>query len=137
MQLLNGQYVVVEHIQHELLESTVFVYNFEVEDFHTYYVGVDSVLVHNRCSQHAAMREAKRSMNIPMSQKPDSVQMVKMTGANGRTVLAQLEVYGDKFIRNDVGGHLFKDGATMARHFNAGIIDQFGKYISNGMHFFY
>ena len=49
LQLLNGQYVVVEQVQHELLESPVFVYNFEVEDFHTYYVGTDSMLVHNAC----------------------------------------------------------------------------------------
>ena len=47
MQLLNGEYVIIEQVQHELLETPVTVYNFEVEDFHTYYVG-DGVLVHNR-----------------------------------------------------------------------------------------
>ena len=45
---VNGEYVVVEKVQHELLEAPVTVYNFEVEDFHTYYVG-DGVLVHNAC----------------------------------------------------------------------------------------
>ena len=52
LQLLNGEYVTVEQVQHELLESSVFVYNFEVEDFHTYYVGSNSVLVHNQCKQN-------------------------------------------------------------------------------------
>lgn len=47
--LQSGEYVVVELIQHEILESPITVYNFEVEDFHTYYVGNSSVLVHNRC----------------------------------------------------------------------------------------
>ncbi len=47
---LNGEYVIVEQVQHELLESPVTVYNFEVEGFHTYFVGETSVLVHNRCS---------------------------------------------------------------------------------------
>ena len=48
---LNGEYVVIEWVQHEILESPVAVYNFEVEDFHTYYVGNgDGILVHNRCS---------------------------------------------------------------------------------------
>ena len=47
--LSNGEYVVVEAIQHELLESPIKVYNFEVEDFHTYFVGESSVLVHNDC----------------------------------------------------------------------------------------
>ena len=51
LQLVNGEYVTVEKVQHELLEEPVKVYNFEVEDFHTYYVGTDvQVLVHNMCA---------------------------------------------------------------------------------------
>ena len=47
---LNGELVVVEWVQHEILENPVAVYNFEVEDFHTYYVGNNGgVLVHNDC----------------------------------------------------------------------------------------
>jgi len=51
MLLLNGELVVVEQVQHEILESPVTVYNFEVEDFHTYYVSEISVLVHNMCGK--------------------------------------------------------------------------------------
>jgi hypothetical protein len=47
--LVNGEYVVVEKIQHEILETPVTVYNFQVEDFHTYYVTNAGVLVHNVC----------------------------------------------------------------------------------------
>ncbi len=47
--LSNGQYVTVERIQHELLEKAIKVYNFEVADYHTYFVGDASVLVHNVC----------------------------------------------------------------------------------------
>ena len=51
LQLVNGEYVTVEKVQHELLEEPVKVYNFEVENFHTYYVGTDvQVLVHNMCA---------------------------------------------------------------------------------------
>ncbi len=47
---LNGEYVVVEQVQHELLESPEITYNFEVEVFHSYYAGA-GVLTHNRnCS---------------------------------------------------------------------------------------
>ena len=124
------------------LDEPVEVFNFEVEDCHTYFVGNLDLLVHNGpCSQRNAMRQAKRSENIPMSQKPDSIQIEKMIGENGRTVFAKTEIYGDKFIRNDVGGHLFKDGATLPKHFNAGVVEDLGnnvyKFISNGMHFFY
>ena len=47
--LVNGEYVVVEKIQHELLESPIHVYNFNVAGFHTYYVTGSGVLVHNIC----------------------------------------------------------------------------------------
>ena len=49
LQLLNGEYVIIEQIQHEILESPVTVYNFEVEYFHTYYVTGSAILVHNDC----------------------------------------------------------------------------------------
>ncbi len=46
---VNGEYVVIEKVQHELLEAAVKVYNFEVEEYHTYYVGTQCILVHNDC----------------------------------------------------------------------------------------
>lgn len=49
--LLNGEYVVVEKVQHEILEAPVTVYNFQVEDYHTYYVA-SGVLVHNKCGSN-------------------------------------------------------------------------------------
>lgn len=45
--LSNGELVTVEWIDHEILESPIYVYNFEVEDFHTYFVGKSGILVHN------------------------------------------------------------------------------------------
>jgi len=47
LQLVSGEVVPVEDIKLELAESPVTVYNFQVEDFHTYYVGNSGVLVHN------------------------------------------------------------------------------------------
>lgn len=46
---LNGEYVVLEQVQHEILEAPVATYNFEVEGFHTYHVGKTNILVHNKC----------------------------------------------------------------------------------------
>ena len=46
---VNGEYVIVEKVQHEILESPVAVHNFEVEDFRTYYVTSKGILVHNTC----------------------------------------------------------------------------------------
>lgn len=49
--MLNGEYVVVEQVQHELLESSEITYNFEVKDFHTYYVGEQGIFAHNMCKK--------------------------------------------------------------------------------------
>jgi len=45
--LPNGDYVFVEDAYTEELDLPVTIYNFEVEDFHTYFVGESHVLVHN------------------------------------------------------------------------------------------
>ena len=42
-----GDYVTVQEVVLETLDEPVTVYNFEVEDFHTYYAGNVLVLVHN------------------------------------------------------------------------------------------
>lgn len=47
LQLLNGEYVIIEQVQHEILEAPINVYNFEVAEFHTYYVTGSAILVHN------------------------------------------------------------------------------------------
>ncbi len=58
--LSNGELVTVEWVQHEILESPIKVYNFEVQDFHTYFVGECGVLVHNWCQDDIdALRNGK------------------------------------------------------------------------------
>jgi len=67
--MLNGEYVILEQVQHEILEVPVPVYNFEVEGYHTYYVGDTEVLVHNKCggkfdeNQSALLELAKENKN--------------------------------------------------------------------------
>ncbi|WP_242823108.1 polymorphic toxin-type HINT domain-containing protein [Ruminococcus flavefaciens] len=46
LQDINGKVAVIEHIEIEETEPTK-VYNFQVEDFHTYHVGENGILVHN------------------------------------------------------------------------------------------
>ena len=71
LQLLNGVYVIIEQVQHELLETPVTVYNFEVEDYHTYYVSGSAILVHNaNCGKQATPKS-----------NPD--QFTKMRGDQG------------------------------------------------------
>ena len=58
--LLNGEYVVVEKVQQEILENPVLVYNFQVEGYHTYYVSNSGVLVHNSCNHTGRWNSEKR-----------------------------------------------------------------------------
>lgn len=58
----NGNTLIVEDSKVEILDQSVKVYNFQVEDFHTYHVGKNGVLVHNadydaRVAQLKANRE--------------------------------------------------------------------------------
>ena len=48
--LQDGKTAEIINVFVEQLSSPVFVYNFEVEDWHTYFVGSDKILVHNKCS---------------------------------------------------------------------------------------
>ena len=67
--LVNGEYVIVEKIQHEILERPLEVYNFQVEEDHTYYVSDISVLVHNACKgrlgKQAKLREIAEDDKVP------------------------------------------------------------------------
>ena len=45
--LSDGKYGIVKSVKIHALKTPETTYNFEVEDFHTYYVGEDSVCVHN------------------------------------------------------------------------------------------
>ena len=75
LQLVNGEYVTVEQVQHEILESPIKVYNFEVQDNHTYYVGDgdDTVLVHNACGKeihHFLTNKSKKYTKQFMDREP-------------------------------------------------------------------
>ena len=73
--LSNGELVTVEWVQHEILESPIKVYNFEVEDFHTYFVGECGVLVHNDCKSveggvgYDTFDDAKKALGSPGEDK--------------------------------------------------------------------
>ena len=61
--LSNGNCVKIDKIEIERLSSPETTYNFEVEDFHTYYVTDGKVLVHNRCKLGRHMERAGKHLN--------------------------------------------------------------------------
>lgn len=79
---VNGELKIVEWIQHELLESPVLVYSFNVEDCHTYYVSAPSFLVHNACGETTATARGKQ-----MHKDWDY-------GQNGTTIIKEYSISG-------------------------------------------
>ena len=57
LRLSNGVLIPVSAISVEKLEHPETTYNFEVEDFHTYFVGESEVLVHNTCGANSGTPE--------------------------------------------------------------------------------
>ena len=65
----NGNVLRVENTTVEILEKPVKVYNFQVEDFHTYHVGDNGVLVHN--ANCKLIPNADGSFDAELSYKED------------------------------------------------------------------
>ena len=58
--LADGTCAVIEEIRVQKLRMPETTYNFEVEDYHTYYVSDDKVLVHNDCKINQMNKEIER-----------------------------------------------------------------------------
>lgn len=85
--LVNGEYVVVEKVQHELLESPVKVYNFQVEDYHTYYVSDSGVLVHNTCGKEISTgRATPKNLTEQLA-----MESAKSNPSEGKIIISKLK----------------------------------------------
>ena len=71
----NGNKLCIEYVLHEQLHNVKqTVYNFQVEENHTYYVGNNSVMVHNAGTEYdiKTVETEKGEENIPVIKKPGS-----------------------------------------------------------------
>ena len=111
--LSNGEYVTVEKIQHELLETPVLVYNFEVEDFHTYFVGDSSVLVHNTCPKHiySSIRNAPGYKSGFVRARNG----LRKVNVNDKQLLAELREVGSGWKKVYEDGYLY--GEKVSYHY--------------------
>ena len=79
LRLADGRNLEVREVETEHLSEPVYVYNFEVEDYHTYYVSGLGVLVHNMCSVDPNSGIPSGSSSVPGPLKNHSI----VTGRNG------------------------------------------------------
>ena len=105
----NGCMEEIQSVEIERTEKPVKVYNFEVEDFHTYFVGENEVLVHNLCRQTAVKRAWKNeremvaktgrgSRNWNSKQKIELLQKGKVKGYYGHH---KFSVHGHQELKGD------------------------------------
>ena len=107
LQLVNGKIVTVEAVQHEILENPVKVYNFEIVDWHTYYVGRESVLVHDDCT-------IQKVTNDPLMDKADDIRNTEATNRTlrkeGNVATAEADIPG--LYKTEYYAHSRIDSAT-------------------------
>ena len=112
--------MVVEQIQHELLEHPEATYNFEVEGYHTYYVGGSGVLAHNRCGKYyeAKITDSgiQKGAEITRKQALNSIR-------NGQDVLASSKSVAKSLAKDAFG--------------NSKVISEIHKKIPNAMWHFH
>jgi hypothetical protein len=99
---VNGQKVIVEAVQHEILENSVKVYNFEVQDNHTYFVGGgNGVAVHNaKCGNTVTYNAPKPGGGVkPVKavKQPNGYYLAKDTFGHGGSQY--------KLLKGVKGGH--------------------------------
>jgi hypothetical protein len=69
--LSNGDNAIISSVEVEYYDESQTTYNFEVEDFHTYYVGTEGILVHNTCPEtFDVMKFDDEAINIAKQGNP-------------------------------------------------------------------
>lgn len=110
--LADGTKAIIEDVTIEYLDTPIAVYNFKVEDFHTYFVGYSGVLVHNAScgttttsdsteelpGRSGALNQAKRDADIPRTAQPTKVEHVPMT---------EPEYAGGHVLKDDSGNVIY------------------------------
>ena len=92
--LSDGSYGIINSVAVETLESPETTYNFEVEDFHTYFVSDSNVLVHNSCKEVEAVA------------KKLGYSKVKGQQSHGQAVFANKKASRElRFITPDLDSH--------------------------------
>ena len=119
---VNGEYVIVEWVQHEILERPVKVYNLNVDDNHTYFVGENGVGVHNVCTNFGAKSPSEISeMSVSEMREsiPDDWNIYEIEGKDGQMRVHIKDANGNYRVRIDP-----PDKVTQYQHIH--ILDENG-----------
>jgi hypothetical protein len=83
-----GQYIAITKMERVYLDEPILVYNFEVEDWHTYFVSESMVLVHNSCAREGGIiREPTYYGNLSKVNNPDPAANKLAARLNGQSTM--------------------------------------------------
>ena len=132
---MDGKEVGAEGIRIERLEKPETKYNFEVEDFHTYYVTECEILVHNKCWRWAKGSYESAEQSLNEHYKLHGVEV----GADNITEYFEMATnYADdvilrgKFIKNVTGATKNVQRYTLGDNYYIDIIKKSKEIISFG-----
>ena len=101
--LSEGSCGIIEAIEVETLSAPETTYNFEVADYHTYYVSDSKVLVHNECPVGSKLPNEGEPNSIAIRyDTKGNVYSVKLYGSNGKAVL-RIDMQGRAHTCSDIG----------------------------------
>lgn len=109
--LRDGTCTLVVLTHRKKLKTTVNVYNFEVEDFHTYYVGIQGILVHNVCHGNSLKTNKKTDL---YALRDNETGAVKKIGETTRGVKRYTKKY---YAQNNVTMYIFDSGSKYRIHY--------------------
>ena len=97
---MDGKYGIIKAVRAIHYDKPQTTYNFEVADFHTYYVFESNVLVHNRCKYYEATRSEKGILKGKQITKKQALERVRRGDdvlANSRAAAKSLakDAFGD------------------------------------------
>ena len=76
-----GVLVNVLHVEIVQTDTPIFVYNFEVAEWHTYFVGDSSILVHNMCAKEF-IKSPKNAKQVIKYLKEQGFKVVSQNGSH-------------------------------------------------------
>ena len=117
-----GEIYPVEMICVEVVDIPEKVYNFQVEDFHTYYVGENGIWVHNECGGEVVKVTSNLGKEIDISPSDNHSTVSKNPGPTGlpNTSVDILDETGNVATRRwyDSKGNAYRD-VDMTNHRNS------------------
>lgn len=110
--LSSGQIEAIDEITEELLKEPIKVYNFEVEDWHTYFVSEKNILVHNTCSKPVSNKSNTTTSSAVKNRKGSYTQAKDRAGVPRSQQSSRQWTVGDDATRSGYKNYKYDTNPT-------------------------